>query len=150
MHVGIVTAAPLPACEGIGSYVWNLAIYLKEMGHQVTIIKRGSYRRTSHRTLDGIDIWSATFLPIDPIHVHWHLTFSTTSVTNRPKIVTVHTPMKPNIRSIKEKDRPLIDDLDTVPFPDRDLINASDYTGSALRKGIPDTEVIITSGCPSQ
>jgi len=49
--------------------------------------------------------------------------------------------MKPNIRSIKEKDRPLIDDLDTVPFPDRDLINASDYTGIALRKGIPDTEV---------
>lgn len=44
--------------------------------------------------------------------------------------------------------RPLIDDLDTIPFPSRDLINESDYTGSALRKGIPDTEIIITRGCP--
>lgn len=44
--------------------------------------------------------------------------------------------------------RPLIDDLDTIPFPRRDLINESDYTGSAVRRGIPDTEMIITRGCP--
>ncbi|ETX02656.1 MAG: hypothetical protein ETSY1_02795 [Candidatus Entotheonella factor] len=44
--------------------------------------------------------------------------------------------------------RPLIDDLDTIPFPSRDLINERDYTGNDLRRGTPDTEMIITRGCP--
>ncbi|NNE43218.1 MAG: radical SAM protein [Gemmatimonadetes bacterium] len=44
--------------------------------------------------------------------------------------------------------RELIADLDSVPFPARDLVNEDDFTGSALRRGVPDTEMIITRGCP--
>lgn len=125
MNVGIISSTPLPPSEGIGSYVWNLAKHLNEMGHNATIITRGSHRSTSRRILDGISIWSATFLPIYPFHVHWHSIFVNKLVrqleptidlfhlhtpliplpkTDRPKLVTVHTPMKSDIGSIKEND----------------------------------------------
>ena len=44
--------------------------------------------------------------------------------------------------------RPLIPDLDSIPFPSRDLIDDKDYVGSSLRNAAPDTEMIITRGCP--
>ncbi len=44
--------------------------------------------------------------------------------------------------------RPLIEDLDTIPFPARDLIDMDDYVGIVLRKATPNTEMIITRGCP--
>jgi len=44
--------------------------------------------------------------------------------------------------------RPLIPDLDSIPLPDRSLVKDDDYTGIVLRKGTPNTEMIITRGCP--
>lgn len=44
--------------------------------------------------------------------------------------------------------RPLIDDLDSVPFPARDLIDPNDFVGLSHRKARPNTEMIITRGCP--
>jgi anaerobic magnesium-protoporphyrin IX monomethyl ester cyclase len=44
--------------------------------------------------------------------------------------------------------RSLIEDIDSIPFPARDLINQSDFAGTSYSKGRPNTEVIITRGCP--
>ncbi len=44
--------------------------------------------------------------------------------------------------------RPLIADLDSVPFPARDLIDPNDFVGLSHRRARPNTEMIITRGCP--
>lgn len=49
---------------------------------------------------------------------------------------------------VRTRPRALIDDLDNIPFPDRSLVNQADFTGTSYSKGWPNTEVIITRGCP--
>ncbi len=44
--------------------------------------------------------------------------------------------------------RALIDDLDTIPFPIRDLVNDDDFCGLTYSKARPNTEMVITRGCP--
>ena len=48
----------------------------------------------------------------------------------------------------KTKTRALIDDLDTIPFPLRDLVNDNDFCGLTYSKARPNTEMIVTRGCP--
>ena len=45
-------------------------------------------------------------------------------------------------------ERALIEDLDTVPVPARDLTDQRDYVGVSFSRGKPNTEMIITRGCP--
>ena len=44
--------------------------------------------------------------------------------------------------------RAVIDDLDDIPFPSRDLVDDRDYKGLSHRKARPNAEMIITRGCP--
>jgi radical SAM superfamily enzyme YgiQ (UPF0313 family) len=44
--------------------------------------------------------------------------------------------------------RALIDDIDTIPFPNRDLVNDDDFVGLTYSKARPNTEMVITRGCP--
>lgn len=44
--------------------------------------------------------------------------------------------------------RATIDDLDSIPFPARDLVNQSDFGGLTYSKARPNTEMVITRGCP--
>ena len=44
--------------------------------------------------------------------------------------------------------RALIDNIDTIPFPARDLINQDDFTGVSYSKHGMNTEIVITRGCP--
>ncbi|MEW6079417.1 MAG: radical SAM protein [Thermodesulfobacteriota bacterium] len=44
--------------------------------------------------------------------------------------------------------RPLIQDLDTIPFPARDLIDMRDYTGWYITRQNPQARVIFARGCP--
>ena len=48
----------------------------------------------------------------------------------------------------RTKERALIDDLDTIPFPLRDLVNDDDFCGLTYSKARPNTEMIVTRGCP--
>jgi anaerobic magnesium-protoporphyrin IX monomethyl ester cyclase len=48
----------------------------------------------------------------------------------------------------RTENRALIADLNTVPFPARDLVNDSEFAGVSYRKGTPTTEMVITRGCP--
>ncbi len=53
-----------------------------------------------------------------------------------------------NGKYIKTLTRELIDDIDTVPFPARDLVNGDDFCGLTYSKARPNTEMVITRGCP--
>ena len=44
--------------------------------------------------------------------------------------------------------RPLIEDLDTIPFPARDLIDITKYPGYMYKKFDSDTDIISARGCP--
>jgi anaerobic magnesium-protoporphyrin IX monomethyl ester cyclase len=49
---------------------------------------------------------------------------------------------------VKTAPRPLITDLDTIPFPNRDLVNDDDFCGLTYSKARPNTEMVVTRGCP--
>jgi anaerobic magnesium-protoporphyrin IX monomethyl ester cyclase len=53
-----------------------------------------------------------------------------------------------NGQAFRNPPRELIDDLDSIPFPARDLVNQKDFIGMALSKAKPNTELIGTRGCP--
>jgi anaerobic magnesium-protoporphyrin IX monomethyl ester cyclase len=44
--------------------------------------------------------------------------------------------------------RELIDDLDSIPFPARDLVDDNDFCGLTYSKSRPNTEMVVTRGCP--
>ena len=44
--------------------------------------------------------------------------------------------------------QPLIDDISKIPFPSRDLVNQSDFIGLTYSRGRPNTEMVVTRGCP--
>lgn len=48
----------------------------------------------------------------------------------------------------RTENRPLITDINVVPFPARDLVDDSEFAGVSYSKGKPNTEMIITRGCP--
>lgn len=48
----------------------------------------------------------------------------------------------------KTATRALIEDIDTIPFPARDLINQNNFTGVSYSKHPKNTEIVITRGCP--
>lgn len=49
---------------------------------------------------------------------------------------------------VQNQARPYIKDLDSIPFPDRSLINMKAYHGWYLCKQIPETIMIFSRGCP--
>jgi len=49
---------------------------------------------------------------------------------------------------IQTQTRAVIDDIDTIPFPIRDLVNDDDFIGLTYSKARPNTEMVITRGCP--
>jgi glycosyltransferase involved in cell wall biosynthesis len=125
MHVCLVTSVPLPPEEGVGYYVWNLAHQLRCKGHEVQIITRGRTGRTTCECLNGITIWRPIYLPLYPLHVHFHSLFVNRLVarlepevdifhlhsplppplhTARPLLLTVHTPMRADGRSLALRD----------------------------------------------
>lgn len=121
MRICMIASAELPPREGIGFYVWNLSRCLVGAGHQVQIITRGGAGHTSREVVEGVTIWRPTFVPTYPLHVHLHGLFVDRLVrelepevdlfhlhtplvkwpeTDRPVLVTVHTPMKTDAGSI--------------------------------------------------
>jgi glycosyltransferase involved in cell wall biosynthesis len=124
MHIAMITSAAFPPEEGIGYFVLTLAKQLKRQGHEVQVITRGNASACHCDVLDGIKIWRQTFLPIYPVHVHLHNLFVNNLIkkiepdvdifhlhtplvkfpsTTKPIVVTVHTPMKTDIRASSKK-----------------------------------------------
>ena len=55
---------------------------------------------------------------------------------------------KENGKIIRNKVRPFIKDLDSIPFPDRDLLDIESYPGYMYKKRGFDTSIISARGCP--
>jgi glycosyltransferase involved in cell wall biosynthesis len=129
MKICMVASVPLPPQEGLGYYVWNLSRRLTQQGHRVQIITRGGLRGTQHQTCEGIEIWRPTFAPLYPWHVQLHSLFVNRLVaqleasvdvfhahsplppiikTRRPILLTVHTPLRADVRSIPLRDIPAL------------------------------------------
>ena len=51
-------------------------------------------------------------------------------------------------RYVKTTPRELVPDIDSLPFPNRDLIETGDYTGLAYSRARPNTEMCVVRGCP--
>jgi radical SAM superfamily enzyme YgiQ (UPF0313 family) len=58
------------------------------------------------------------------------------------------TVVKSNGEIKRNKNRPLIQNLDDVPFPARDLIDISKYPGYHYKKKPHDTSIVSARGCP--
>lgn len=122
MDICSIISTPIPPVEGIGFYAWNLSRYLNRYGHNVHIITRGGTHLPSREITDGITIWRPPFLPLYPLHVHFHSFFVEKLVqelepeldllhlhtplvkfpnSRLPAIVTIHTPMKADVGSVQ-------------------------------------------------
>ncbi len=122
MQICMITSSPMPPKEGIGFYVWNLSKQLANLGHQVQIITRGQAHPLRREVIDGVVIWRPTFLPVYPFHVHVHRLFVDRLLhelsadidlihlhtplvglpnVKKPMVVTVHTPMKADVNSVR-------------------------------------------------
>jgi anaerobic magnesium-protoporphyrin IX monomethyl ester cyclase len=51
-------------------------------------------------------------------------------------------------RLVRTSRRAILPDLDAIPFPLRDLVNDRDFCGLTYSKARPNTEMVITRGCP--
>ena len=121
MRIAMIISVPIPPREGIGFYAWNLACQLKQQGHEVQLITRGGLRNTTKEIIEQITIWKPPFLPVYPLHAHFHGLFVDhlltrlqadldllhlhTPLVKQPRIrlptlVTVHTTMKADVGSI--------------------------------------------------
>jgi radical SAM superfamily enzyme YgiQ (UPF0313 family) len=49
---------------------------------------------------------------------------------------------------VRTRTRAVIDNIDTIPHPIRDLVNDADFIGLTYSKARPNTEMVITRGCP--
>lgn len=127
MRIGMLLSGPLPPVEGIGFYAWNLAVLLRDEGHTVHLVTRGGSGPVSEQ-VNGIHIWRPLFLPFYPLHVHLHGIFVAqwlrklepaldllhlhsplvpVPCTHLPMLVTVHTPLRADIRAALAAGSPL-------------------------------------------
>ncbi len=91
-----------PASGGIGYYVYNLSKGLIKKGHRVTVITRGSTHRLEKETIDGIDVFKATFFPLYPFQMPLHGLFVNSLVKSlEPQfnLIHLHSPVTPSIKT---------------------------------------------------
>lgn len=55
-----------PDLGGISTYVYNLSKKMIERGHNITVITRGTYKKTYHEEVDGISVYRVRFIPSYP------------------------------------------------------------------------------------
>lgn len=105
-----------PAGAGPGYHVFGLSKKLVERNHQVTIITRGSWKKSyTKETIQGITVYRVRFIPLYPFHLQLHGFFINRFIksikshfdivhlhnanipvvnTSLPKVVTVHGTMR--------------------------------------------------------
>jgi len=62
----MLTSELAPDPGGIASYIPNLAKRLVRRGHNVTVISRGSWRKSNYEKMDGISVYRVRFVPSYP------------------------------------------------------------------------------------
>ncbi len=66
MNICMLSSEFPPDLGGISTYVHNLSKKLIERGHTVTVITRGTYRKTYQEKIDGISVHRVRFIPSYP------------------------------------------------------------------------------------
>jgi glycosyltransferase involved in cell wall biosynthesis len=112
MRVCMMTSEiPQMSQGGVGHYVWELSRMLKQTGHEVTILTRGSWKSPERTVVQGITVYKIPYIPLYPFHaelhgvfagrflrllakrfdiVHMHLPLVSRAKTSIPVVVTVH------------------------------------------------------------
>lgn len=124
MHICQIMSAPFPPKEGIGNYVYGLSKKLREKGHRVTIITRGSWNKTERETIDGIEVIKVRFIPLYPFYIQLHGIFVNKifkSLESEIDVIHVHTPLSPAIKS----SLPLITTIHTPMLTDTHSIEVN-------------------------
>lgn len=63
MKICMYTSEFPPDIGGISTYVYNLSKKLVERGHEVTVITRGTWRKTYYEKIEGISVYRVRFIP---------------------------------------------------------------------------------------
>ncbi len=66
MNICMLTSEFAPDLGGISYYVLNLSRKLLERGHKITIVTRGTWRKSYHEEIDGISVYRVRFVPSYP------------------------------------------------------------------------------------
>lgn len=130
MNVAMVISTSFPPEEGIGFYADNLASKLRDRGHDVTIVTRGSLRteRTSH---DGLEVVKLPYVPAYPFHVDLHARPVNDYLRRRSDLdlVHVHTPLTP----VVDVDLPVVSTVHTSVVEDVDQISSGGLRPLAMK-----------------
>lgn len=91
-----------PKAAGIGYYVYYLSKNLLKRGHKVDVITRGSSKKTTIETIDGINVFNVSYTPVYPFHIYLHGFFVNNilkSLESKLSIVHLHSPLPPPIKT---------------------------------------------------
>lgn len=103
LHVCMITGDYPPDAGGISQYVYNLSKMLVFLGHEVTVLTRGSLKEK--KTIeDGIVVYRLPFFPIYPVHVKLHGYFVNKRFKNLEAdidIIHCHSPLVPVLKTNK-------------------------------------------------
>lgn len=72
MNICMLTSEFPPDLGGISTYIYNVSKKLINRGHNITIITRGTYRKTYHEKIDGISVHRVRFIPSYPYPFKLH------------------------------------------------------------------------------
>ncbi len=96
MRIGMILSVPVPPREGIGTYAWNLACFLRDRGHEIHLIVRGGLFPVAAQEIDGMTIHRPVFAPLYPFHAHFHNIFVSSlvaSLRDSLDILHLHSPL---------------------------------------------------------
>ena len=124
MNICMFTSEFPPDLGGISAHIYNLSKRLIERGHKVTVITRGTWRKTYYEDIEGISVYRVRFIPFYPnpfkLHglfvnklfkriepeldlLHVHGSISPVIGTHLPTVVTVHGTLTKDIDNMPVK-----------------------------------------------
>ena len=102
MNICMICGEFPPNCGGQGNYVYYLSKKLIQKGHEITVITRGSWRKTFNENVDNINVYRTRFLPTYPFHIQPHGFFVNRlfkSMNSKFDIVHFHSPIIPLVQT---------------------------------------------------
>lgn len=111
LHICIVVSEFPPTVGGVSYYTFHLCKALLRKGHRVTVLTRGSWKKSYYEHMEGINVYKIPFIRVYPFHVqlhgifvnrifkfledsfdvvHMHLPLPPMVHTSLPLIITVH------------------------------------------------------------
>ncbi|MFX0137825.1 MAG: glycosyltransferase family 4 protein [Candidatus Hodarchaeota archaeon] len=132
MGLHICMISPEFASGGIGNYVYNLSKKLIEKRHKVTVLTRGSIKKTNKKVIDGIPVYDVSMLPLYPFHICVHGFFVNSvfkSLKSEFNMVHLHSPILPIIKT----DLPILATVHTLYTNDTASFDTNNFYSYAER-----------------